>query len=143
MKKLKSLLAALVAVALTSACGPYVDDNPEANQGGQVSSFAVLAEQLVDGKAVLLVGEKMQLKVQVNPLNGVATIVFMSSDEAVATVTQSGLIECVGPGDVQIFAWPDTNPDLIKVVTLTVTDDKVPIDEGEKAYQEEAEARKR
>lgn len=143
MKKIMSLLAALVAVALTSACGPFVDDNPEDNQGGHVETFAVLADQLVDGKAVMVVGEKMQLKIQLNPLKGVATVVFMSSNEEVATVSPTGLIECVGPGDVQIFAWPDSDPDLIRVVTLTVTDDKIPIDENNLAIQAEAEARKR
>ena len=142
MKKIKRMMAILAAAAVMSGCGPFVD-MPVIDEGRPVEILGLYAGQLVDGKAVLIVGDKMYLRVQLNAGQGVAQIVFMSTDESVVTVTLDGVVEAVGPGQAEIFAFADSNSSVLKGFTVTVTDDKLIINEDKKVDQAQADARRR
>ena len=140
-KKIKSLLAVLMVAGMMGACGPFID-NPIENV--HIEGIKVVADQLKDdGTATILVGEEVQLKIALTPLHAVADIEFTSADELIATVSQSGLIKAVGPGTVNIYIRADNDPALFNVITITVVDAKMGIDDDEKVDQGEAEARRR
>lgn len=56
------------------------------------------------GSSVLFEDSELQLKLTVQPDNANEPIIFSSSDESVATVSQSGLVAAVGIGQVVITA---------------------------------------
>lgn len=63
-----------------------------------------LAELIVDGALQLKVGQTLQLKAILTPVESNDRVVWSSSDEAVATVDQNGLVKAVAVGTVSISA---------------------------------------
>lgn len=63
-----------------------------------------LAELIVDGTLQLKVGQTLQLKAILTPVESNDRVVWSSSDEAVATVDQNGLVKAVAVGTVSISA---------------------------------------
>lgn len=95
-----------------------------------------LYELLVGDTLQLSVGQTLQLKAVMQPENANDKIVWASSDEAVATVDQSGLVKAVSVGTVTISA-SITRADLsisdeidFTVVAATTSDDVKPQPSG-------------
>lgn len=95
-----------------------------------------LYELLVGDTLQLSVGRTLQLKAVMQPENANDKIVWASSDEAVATVDQSGLVKAVSVGTVTISA-SITRADLsisdeidFTVVAATTSDDVKPQPSG-------------
>ncbi len=73
-------------------------------------------------KAEVFVGKSFQLTASVSPWNVQDRgVVFSSSDDAVATVTDDGLVTGVGPGSAVITAASTSNPDITAQCTVTVS----------------------
>lgn len=95
-----------------------------------------LYELLVGDTLQISVGQTLQLKAVMQPENANDKIVWSSSDEAVATVDQSGLVKAVSVGTVFISA-SITHTDLsisdeiaFTVVEATTSDDVKPQPSG-------------
>ena len=143
MKKIKSILAGLMAAGMMAACGPFVD-NPIDNIIS-IEEINVIANQLkADGTATILVGEEMQLTITLTPADAELTsVAFTSTDELIATVSEDGLVQALAPGTVNIYVTINDDPELTSVITLTVVGSQVEINGGNKVDQAEAEARKK
>jgi uncharacterized protein YjdB len=141
MKKMKKIMVMVAALFAMSGCGPFID-NPEI-ENVRINDIILSADQLVDGKATLCVGETMQLKIQITPLHGVAQVIYMSTDELVAIVSKAGVVTAVGPGTVEIYAMADNDAAISDAITLNIVDSKVELVEDDKVDQAEAEARRR
>ena len=88
-----------------------------------MTSFSV-----VPSKIQLEAGENVRLKVNYAPLNATSgSILFRSSNDSVATVSDGGLIEAVGPGTttITVSAAPGN---MRKDVTVVVTGGDVEVD---------------
>jgi len=87
------------------------------------STIPVKAVRLNRTKAGIEVGNTLQLTASISPKDATEqTVVWTSSDEAVATVDQEGLVYAVAEGEADITAVCDSKSD---VCHITVTDSRV------------------
>ena len=72
--------------------------------------------------ASLVVGESVTLSASREPVDATVTsVVWSSSDEAVATVSADGVVSAVGAGDATITVADPTQPSVSAVVTIHVS----------------------
>ena len=115
MKKAFSLLA-LCAVALTVAsCQPDQNSSSPSSVNPSVTTPHGSLSIAKPERTTLSVGETLTLTVDLSDVTG--TVVWKSSSESVATVSQDGLVTAIAPGTVTITA---TLGSLSDSLTLTV-----------------------
>lgn len=110
--------AALLTLALAAACG----DGPTAADTGA----SVAAVEVAPGDFAIAVGETHALSATPRAADGAAlpgrAVVWSSSDEAVATVSATGVVQAVAAGTAVIIARSDT-----RVGQATVTVQPAPV----------------
>lgn len=72
------------------------------------------------GKEALVVGDQRRLKAVVAPVDAVQTVSWKSSDEAVATVNESGVVTALKAGNVTIKATSTDNKNLFDSCSFEV-----------------------
>jgi hypothetical protein len=141
--RMKNMMAVLMAAGLMVACGPFDswEDNPT-DEVIDLTSLQITCEG-IDGDAIALtIGGTLQLTVIVTPADATdQAIEFMSSDDAVATVTAEGLVTAIGPGTATITVASTADPTINYSITLAVAD--MVMNVGDAIDQLEAESRKR
>ena len=110
---------------------------------GKYSEFQIIVYNLVDdmelsGVADMKVGESQMLKLKVNTENTKESFTWSSSDENIATVSETGLVNAIGAGKVTIKVVANDNGKFEKTFDITITKDEIKIDD--KVYGSLAEA---
>jgi uncharacterized protein YjdB len=100
MKKIKFLLVATFCIAV-SAISCSSDDSDGGNPGG--SNDTVSGISLDKDNLTLEEGKEANLKAILVPLGATATIEWKSSDPAVATVDDTGLVTALKEGTASII----------------------------------------
>lgn len=107
-------LIALVAVMAScggDATGPDPDPQPDPISGVTISAPATSVAS----------GTTLQLTAQVLPSGSPQTVTWSSSNEAVATVSATGMVSGTGPGTATITATSTVDPTRSDAVQITVT----------------------
>lgn len=112
-KALSMLLLAAVAVV---GCKDPLEENP---------IKVHLNKELISN---LPVGSSQTLIATLEPKDAVATVVWSSSDEAVAVVNEEGLVTGVAPGEAVITAAVDKETATCKVIVTAVKPTKIELD---------------
>lgn len=113
-KALSMLLLAAVAVV---GCKDPLEENP---------IKVHLNKELISN---LPVGSSQTLIATLEPKDAVATVVWSSSDEAVAVVNEEGLVTGVAPGEAVITAAVDKETATCKVIVTAVKPTKIELDQ--------------
>lgn len=141
-KKMMRIMTLLLVAVVMGACGPFVD-NP-AMEEGVLKAISVTGNGVDEnGNITLLVGDELQLTVSYLPVNArVPTVLFFSSDDRIATVSELGLVTVVGAGVVDIIAMNASNPEATAKVTVNAVNGLVGLSDVA-VDKSEAEARRR
>ena len=90
----------------------------------------------------MAIGSTLQLTVTVAPANATdPSVIFISDNNDVATVTVDGIVTAVGEGTVTITVKSINNAEIGQTITLTVADEILGVNDA--IDQAEAETRKR
>ena len=74
--------------------------------------------------AAIKVGDTATISYTTTPADATIDVDYLSSDEAIATVDEKGVVTGVAAGDATITVIPDGNLDLAKDVTVKVTEEE-------------------
>ncbi len=85
-----------------------------------IDEVTVRSITIEDSVETLDVGEEVQLKAVVNPAEADQTVVWTSSDETIATVSETGLVKALAEGLVDITATSKVNNRISKTATIQV-----------------------
>ena len=126
MKLYKYLVMAALAVsgmAITSCDNMQgVVDNIIGDGPFHMWKITIQGEGVTGGKAVIPLGQTLQLKLDIVPTN--ATIIdpiWTSADESVATVDADGLVTALKSGETIIHVYSEYNPDIFDDLRLIVS----------------------
>ena len=120
MKKVFSLVVLTLLVILFTGCvyTPPVE--------GDVKGVVITS---VENDRNIKVEETLQLSATVYPLTAVQTVTWTSSNEAVATVDENGVVTALARGRAEIYATSTVNPSVKQTFALIVeAKDKVVVD---------------
>lgn len=120
---LSRTMVAAVAVLVLSGCGERVDSLQGINRNTIITSIGVSpTEALVPAGATTQI-QPTAFDQQGRPVAGIGGFTFQSGDNAIATVTPSGIVTGVTVGTVPITATLDRNGEILTAtVTVTVGD---------------------
>ncbi len=94
-------------------------------------SVQVKGMSLAPDHALLYVGgETLRLDARATPSEAQADLAFLSRDTAVAKVSAAGVISAVGPGTVQVMAYPKGDPSLALPCEVVVKRDVPRLETG-------------
>ena len=139
MKKIQYFIAIAAAMLLTAtSCGK--EDNPAPVDPTPVVTVKQITIQTGEGgiaaEMSLKQGETLQLKTAVSPADAkLPEILWQSDNEAVATVSQEGVVTAVGKGTctitVETVGTPSVKATLKVTVTVDETPEEPPVEPGE------------
>lgn len=95
----------------------------------QIIVYNLVADMELSGASEMKVGESQMLKLKVNTENTKESFTWSSSDESIATVSESGLVTAVGAGKVTIKVISNDSGKLEKSIEITITKDEIMIDD--------------
>lgn len=104
----------------------------------QIIVYNVVADMELSGASEMKVGESQMLKLKVNTENTKESFTWSSSDESIATVSESGLVSAIGAGKVTIKVVSNDSGKLEKSFDITIIKDEIMIDD--KVYGSLSEA---
>ena len=119
-------MAALAVMGLTAtSCGELSTfDNPVL----PITRVWLMGDGTADGKTTLPVGGTLQLTLDIRPANAnVIDLIWVSTNEDVATIDANGLITALRSGQTKIFVYSESNPNVTDAVELTVAGGAVSI----------------
>ena len=120
MKKIFSFLVLALLVCSFSGC---VYTQPEE---GTINGVVITS---VENNRNIKVEETLQLSATVYPLTAVQTVTWTSSNEAVATVDENGVVTALARGRVEIYAASTVNSSVKQTFAIVVEQkDKVVVD---------------
>lgn len=123
MKKYKSIIFAVLTCLMLSGCKC---EYPEIFI--YVRKLIFPAENVTDGRAVVVEGQMMNLKVTVEPWNAtMQDIAYTSSDENIFTVDQLGIITGVGAGTAELTATAPDEKGVNAVCEVVVNPHVIPV----------------
>jgi len=141
MKKICKMLAILMTANLISACGPFIE-NPVDDMDVAVTGITITGPSIHGDVGSMAIGSTLQLTVTVAPANATdPSVIFISDNNDVATVTVDGIVTAVGEGTVTITVKSINNAEIGQTITLTVADEILGVNDA--IDQAEAEIRKR
>ena len=113
--KVKAAKAGEATIRATAEDGRYGELKVEVKKSTQAVTSGALNKKEKELKA----GEEYQLKATLKPKSAKnKDLVWLSTNEGIATVDQSGKVTAVGPGRVAIKAWTATGIKLKCMVTV-------------------------
>ena len=95
----------------------------------QIIVYNVVSDMELSGTTDMKVGESQMLKLKVNTENTKENFTWSSSDESVATVSESGLVNAIGVGKTTIKVVANDTGKLEKSIEISVTKDEIMIDD--------------
>ena len=95
----------------------------------QIIVYNLVADMELTGAAEMKVGDSQMLKLNVKTENTKESFTWTSSDESVATVSESGLVNAIGAGKVAIKVVANDSGKLEKSFEITITKDEIMIDD--------------
>lgn len=146
MKKILSIL--LLAIGLVS-CDDVEKDNPvdpvdpvTPDVEYEITDIVITGSGITaEGTVTLAVGTTLELDVEITPTPEEAlALVWSTSDEALLSISDSGVVEAKKAGTVKVTVTPADYPDVSATITVTIVDGEVTVGDG-KADQSVAEAR--
>lgn len=109
MKKWIAFMLILVSALVLYGCN------------GSEEKKTTIREIIVENNpASMLVGETVQLEARIEPKEAPQTVIWTTSDDKIATVSDTGLVEAVGEGLVEITATAQADNKKSKKVTIKV-----------------------
>jgi len=88
-----------------------------------ITQTDVTAVEINEGDSIVRAGRTLQLTSTVTPSDAsFYKVNWSSSDEAIATVDENGLVTAISPGTTTITVSSDAYPDITDYITLTVTE---------------------
>ena len=146
MKKILSIL--LLAIGLVS-CDDVEKDNPvdpvtpvTPDVEYEITDIVITGSGITaEGTVTLAVGTTLELDVEITPTpEETLALVWTTSDEALLSISGSGVVEAKKAGTVKVTVTPADYPDVSATITVTIVDGEVTVGDG-KADQSVAEAR--
>ena len=95
----------------------------------QIIVYNVVEDMELTGNADMKVGDSQMLKLNVKTENTKESFTWTSSDESVATVSESGLVNAIGAGKVIIKFVANDSGKLEKSFEITITKDEIMIED--------------
>ena len=111
---LLSILSAVTVVSL-SAC-----EEPNPSSGSQQQAIEGITISSENNVRTIQVGQTLQLTAKVFPLSAAQTVTWSTSDSAIATINESGLVSAVAAGNVQLVATSTVDTSISQSFALIV-----------------------
>lgn len=122
-KKWLALFVIAFAALLLVACGGGNKEKEKVNPVQIKITFDFY--EIENG--VVINGEDVLLNIETVPGNAINTVTWSSSDDKIATVSQTGQVKGLKPGKVKIKAVSTVDTDLFDEIELTVYESKDPL----------------
>lgn len=111
---LLSILSAVTVVSL-SAC-----EEPNPSSGSQQQAIEGITISSENNVRTIQVGQTLQLTAKVFPLSAAQTVTWSTSDSAIATINETGLVNAVAVGNVQLVATSTVDASISQSFALIV-----------------------
>ena len=115
-----------VIISVTSESDPSIFASVNITVQPQKEAPEILLESIVltAADSIGYIGDKMQVSAELYPAGATGRILWYSSDESVATVTQNGVVKFLASGDVTITAKCGSVSEIIKFSVKEVISDE-------------------
>ncbi len=132
---MKKILAVLLTIAMClgtlAGCVPGSGEQPTEPKEVAVEKITLAAQS-----TAIAVGETTQLTASVTPANATnKTVTYTSSDVAVATVSETGLVTAVSAGTVTITATAGKKTDTVEITVVNPAPTEVKVESVEVSAQ--------
>lgn len=94
----------------------------DGDKGPDDNEVAVRSVTIEDSVETLDVGQEVQLKAVIGPAEAPQTVVWTSSDETIATVSETGLVKALSAGLVDITATSTVNNRMARTATIQIVE---------------------
>lgn len=142
MKRMKLLFAATFATLslVFFSCDPEHYDNAV----WHMWKITIMGEEVEYGEATIPLGDTLHLGLKIVPtFANVIDPVWISQDESIATVTDSGVVTAMRTGSTVITVYSEYNPEIFDNLYLKVEGGAINFNKDKQVKQSEAESRRK